>query len=389
LEIEKSFKGGDMKKNLILTTLFLGAGVLVCSQSVLASTKYVVQKKDSLYAISRRYDVSVKELAAANNIENAHLIKPGQTLIIPNDAGSQSSGKNYYAYMKENGITPETASVQTVTQEPVLLAKNDLPADAGSELTIEEEVVETNRGPEQEPSEPKRYFVGAGFKWWFASLEANAKISANDVIGTEIDLVDDLGVDDSHGIPIINAWIQPFSWLKFQGEYMTAGVEGNRVIDESIVFDGTTFSISDNVTGELDIDRFSGWVEINPFNGSWGYIGLMVGGEYVHLEGNVSSTLVGSASEELDAGTLTVGGQVGFNITEHLDIHARARGMSFEISGVELDVFDIEGGISYTLADHFELSVDYRYLYLEIVEEDENSGDLTLQGPVVGARIKF
>jgi len=379
-----------MKKNLFFTFLFLGVGFFVCGQSALADTKYIVQKKDNLYSIGRRYNVSVKELAAANNIENAHLIKPGQTLIIPGGAGSQSSGKNYYAYMKDSGqALPENSNVQPEPQENTLLARNDLPADAGSELTIEEEVVETNRVPEQESSEPKRYFVGAGFKWWFASLEADAQISANDVIGTDIDLVDDLGVDDSQGIPIINAWIQPCSWLKFQGEYMTAGVDGHRVIDESIVFDGTTFSISDDVQGELDIDRFSAWVEINPFNGSWGYVGLMVGGEYVHLEGNVSSDLVGSASEELDAGTVTIGGQAAFNITEHLDIHARARGMSFEISGVELDVFDIEGGISYTLADHFELSVDYRYLFLEINEEDENSGDLTLQGPVVGGRIKF
>ena len=397
-----------MKKNLLLAFLFLGTGIFICSQSVFASTKYVVQKKDSLYSIGRRHGVNFKDLASVNNIQNPHMIKPGQTLIIPDVAGGKSSGKNYYAYMKDDGVqaaqegdkflsasplrgqtVSQVSNVQPEQEEATqVLARNDVPADTGSELTIEEEVVETHRVSDPEPSEHKRYFVGAGFRWWFASLEADAKISATDVIGTEIDLVDDLGVDDSHGIPIVNAWIQPLSWLKVQGEYMTVGVDGSRVIDESILFDGTTFSISDNVTGELNVDRFSGWVEINPFNGSWGYIGVMVGGEYVHLEGNVSSDLVGSASGEFDAGTPTLGGQAGFNITENLDIHVRIRGMSFDISGIELDVFDMEGGISYTFADHFELSADYRYLSLD-VNEDDNSGDLTLQGPVIGGRIKF
>lgn len=379
-----------MKKNFFLASLFLGTAVLISNQAVFASTKYTVQKKDNLYSISRRYGVSVNKLTEANGIKNPHLIKPGQTLIIPDVAGGKSSGNNYYSYMKENGQTmPQESVVESEPRQAGLeLARNDVPEDDSSGITVEEQVVRTDPAPGPESSEDRRYYIAGSFRWWFASLDADAQISANGIIGTDIDLVDDLGVDDSAGIPIINAWVQPFTWLKIQGEYMSLGIDGSRAINESIVFDGTTFSISDNVTGELDVDRFSGWVEINPINGSWGYIGVMVGGEYVHLDGTVSSDLAGSASGDFDAGTLTLGGQAGFNITENLDIHARIRGMSFDISGVELDVFDIEGGIGYTLADHFELSVDYRYLTLD-VNNDDDSGDLTLQGPVVGGRIKI
>jgi hypothetical protein len=169
---------------------------------------------------------------------------------------------------------------------------------------------------------------------------------------------------------------------------MAADVDGQRAIDEEIVFNGETFSITDNVRGELEIDRFSGWVEINPFNGDWGYVGVMVGGEYVHLEGILSSDLEGSISDDLDAGTVTFGGQIGINLTPELQLRARGRGMTFDIEDVEVDVFDIQGGLSYTLFDHFEIAAYYRYLSLD-VKADDDEGDLTLQGPMISGALKI
>jgi len=43
---------------------------------------YVVQKGDTLYSIARKYNVTVEDLAAWNNIKNPRLIYTGQVLII-------------------------------------------------------------------------------------------------------------------------------------------------------------------------------------------------------------------------------------------------------------------------------------------------------------------
>jgi len=58
----------------------------------------------------------------------------------------------------------------------------------------------------------------------------------------------------------------------------------------------------------------------------------------------------------------------------------------FEI--VELKPFDFQAGLSYTLLGHVELAADYRVLLLDIEEED-NSGDLSLQGPMLRVSIRF
>ncbi|MDE3089575.1 MAG: LysM peptidoglycan-binding domain-containing protein [Chloroflexota bacterium] len=44
---------------------------------------YTVQSGDTLYAIARKFGVTVDSIVKANNIANANLIKPGQVLTIP------------------------------------------------------------------------------------------------------------------------------------------------------------------------------------------------------------------------------------------------------------------------------------------------------------------
>ncbi len=342
---------------------------------------YVVKKGDTLYGIARRYGVSVGELAEMNHIQNKNRLRIGQILVVSKPSVVPVSKPKYIPPPAPVGAAPQVDE-DLEEAEPILMEEEAI-SSPSSEM-----VVSTPVPVDNSENEKRRKFIGVGLAWWFAFLEADARISVPGILGTEIDLVNDVGVDDMVGIPVVSVWIQPLSWLKFQGEYMTAGVEGSHVIDEIIVFDGYVFDILDTVRGELDVDRFSGWVEINPFNGDWGYLGVAIGGEYIHLDGQLSDDLVGEVSATLDAGTATLGVQAGFNLTENLEAHARIRGMSFEISDVEADVFDIQAGISYTFWDVLELSADYRYLFLK-VEEGDNSGEVKLQGPMLGGRLKF
>lgn len=55
---------------------------------------YVVQKGDTLYSIARKYNVTVEDLAACNNIKNPDLIHPGQKLIVSPCPGAGWSPTN-------------------------------------------------------------------------------------------------------------------------------------------------------------------------------------------------------------------------------------------------------------------------------------------------------
>ena len=64
--------------------LFISLFILIIlNLSVFADTTYKVEKGDTLYSISRKYQITVAELRAANNLSENDIIKIGQKLIIP------------------------------------------------------------------------------------------------------------------------------------------------------------------------------------------------------------------------------------------------------------------------------------------------------------------
>jgi LysM repeat protein len=64
--------------------LFISLFVLIIlNLSLFADTSYKVEKGDTLYSISRKYQITVAELRAANNLSENDIIKIGQKLIIP------------------------------------------------------------------------------------------------------------------------------------------------------------------------------------------------------------------------------------------------------------------------------------------------------------------
>ena len=118
------------KKSFLICAILFAASI-----SLFADTTYKVEKGDTLYSISRKYQITVAELRAANNLSENDVIKAGQKLKIPsadissaaalatdNKATTSPSGatlsaatptKNYtvvkgdtlYSIAKKNGMT--------------------------------------------------------------------------------------------------------------------------------------------------------------------------------------------------------------------------------------------------------------------------------------------
>lgn len=62
---------------------------------------YIVKKGDSLYSIAKKYDISVEELKAANNL-SSNLLTIGQVLVIPK---IEKEPEDYTVYTVEKGDT--------------------------------------------------------------------------------------------------------------------------------------------------------------------------------------------------------------------------------------------------------------------------------------------
>lgn len=82
IKINKNADNLRMEKHTtkfsVLTILFFA----FC-EILFAETTYKVEKGDTLYSISRKYQLTVAELRAANNLSENDVLKAGQKLIIP------------------------------------------------------------------------------------------------------------------------------------------------------------------------------------------------------------------------------------------------------------------------------------------------------------------
>ena len=87
-----------MKKYLPRKCINFISLFFILSICAFADSSYKVNKGDTLYSISRKYQITVAELRAANNLSENDVLKAGQKLIIPeadiSTAAALSTSKN-------------------------------------------------------------------------------------------------------------------------------------------------------------------------------------------------------------------------------------------------------------------------------------------------------
>lgn len=156
---DKLFMSKSFLKKTVLT--------IMCSLTItafsFADSIYVVQKGDTLYSISKKYQITLAELRAANNLSEKDVLKAGQKLTIPdadigtataltatNNKPSPSPTKKTTTYTVKKGDTLYRIAKNNNMTVPDLLSLNNLDSSAvikvGQKLKIVEidsEVIKT------------------------------------------------------------------------------------------------------------------------------------------------------------------------------------------------------------------------------------------------------
>ena len=73
-------------------------------------TYYTIEKGDNLYAISKKYNINPKLLAAINGIKDNEYIYPGQEIMIP------KSGYSYYITGEGDTLSGVAGAFRTNTE---------------------------------------------------------------------------------------------------------------------------------------------------------------------------------------------------------------------------------------------------------------------------------
>ena len=131
-----------MKVSKSYLRIFLFGFVFFAGRALFADTVHLVEKGETLYSISRKYQITVSELRAANGLSESDVLKFGQKLNIPSpdienaaalnssSTGSSYSTENLEVYVAKKGDTYYGIARERGIKVAELFALNNLGSDA-------------------------------------------------------------------------------------------------------------------------------------------------------------------------------------------------------------------------------------------------------------------
>ena len=227
--------------------------------------------------------------------------------------------------------------------------------------------------------------VGARGAYWFPELTGNAR---TDVTGdTRFDFKDTLGVEDEN-IPFGEAFLR-FGNTTIRVGYAQFTFDGARQLTQAVVFNGTTYSATDNVISNLDMKMADGQVQfdlLRPDVGIAGFnIGLILAVKYVDGKVELRSVSQGTTVKDFKAPIPLIGVAAGVGFLKDM-VRADARATGIAYSGNHL--YDADAYASFAPLPFLRIQGGYRYIDLKI-DEDGTLASFRLKGPYVGAQLSF
>ena len=220
------------------------------------------------------------------------------------------------------------------------------------------------------------------------TLQSGSLTSATGI--TDIDFVQEFGIEDKT--------FRDFRFVvgrshKFRFGYVPVKYEADATIQRTITFQGRTFTVGAPASTDIKWDIFRFGYEWDFVSTDTGYFGVVAELKYNHLDASiVSSALSVTAATEQKAPVPTIG--VAGRVYPHplVAIGGEFTGMKATISdfdGKFLD-FDINGAV--TLGRYIAVQGGYRAVTVDYILSDDDgddTGDLKLKGPYIGATLKF
>lgn len=224
-------------------------------------------------------------------------------------------------------------------------------------------------------------------RFWLLEMDGSIKV-AEAGRGTEIKLPDALGIEEDDSFEIRLTW-RMSGPLIIRFGYLPMSFSGNATITEDIEFGGFTFPVAFDVVSELDLDygRLGvGWLMNAGENFRIGPIlEIKALRAEAQLEGSVLAIPLVSARESQDAAFASLGLGFDANPIESLHIVGEV-GYSPGLDYGEL--VDAELGVKYSPIRALSIFGGYRLIDFDL-DADDDSLDLELSGPYLGASLSF
>jgi hypothetical protein len=220
-------------------------------------------------------------------------------------------------------------------------------------------------------------------RYWYTNLDDSIRFSNGSIAGTDINLVNDLGVDDKKGFAEGRITLELGSH-KLRYGFMPMQWKGSKTLNQSIVFNGQTYTASTNVDTKAAVDYHRLGYEYDIIDLLDNRLGLIFELKYFDVDARLTSTgLNEKGTLRAPIPTIGVAGQVGLPFL--INVGGEITGIS---AGKNIYLVDAEAAINIKPAPFVVISGGYRIFKLHA---DKNSDlvDITLRGPFISLKADF
>ena len=203
---------------------------------------------------------------------------------------------------------------------------------------------------------------------------------------TDIDFVEEFGIDDKT-FPEIR--LAAGRRHKFRFSYVPVRYDADAIIQRTITFRGQTFVVGVPASTEIKWDLWRFGYEWDFVSQERGYVGVVGELKYNKLNASISSSaLTTTAATEQQAPVPTIGVAGRGYVHPLVALSAELTGLKFNFSDNEVKFFDFDVNGHVTFGRYIGVQGGYRSVTVDYLIDDD-TGDLKLKGPYVGAIVKF
>ncbi len=248
------------------------------------------------------------------------------------------------------------------------------------------------QSPSSDPAVGEDYHIEAQFGWWNPSPEIVVSSESLGIIGTRIDFVSDLGIEQTR-FKDFRVVGRPAKKHRFRFSRTPIAFTADTRLTRTIVFNGIRFNVNVPVSSSLEFKAYRYGYEYDFVYTDRGFVGFIVEAKQT----DVSVTLTSPISTEFaraKAPVPAVGGIARVYVLKNTSITGELTGFSLswipesireDNEGKYLE-FDLYGTVNFT--NNVGAQFGYRKLDLDYLV-DEDFGDFNLKGWYFSGVVRF
>lgn len=216
----------------------------------------------------------------------------------------------------------------------------------------------------QDVAPPEHYRLRLEYVRWLASIDAQVKKGTP---GTEIDVKDVLGVED-RDVNEFRAVLRLGGRQKLRGSYASLDYDGDVILDQAFIFDGTFFRRDDRTVTSLKGALWTAEFEFDVLQNSAGHLGLLLGVKYLDVDSVIVQPEVGRRETGTQRAPVPVLGATGRLYAGRISLSAEISGLTIGQRGT---LYDVEGQARFHITDRLAIGGGYRLLSVRGEDGDD------------------